>query len=161
MKKIIVILMILIVLAGAFLMTNGFGISSKEEQTVTISAGMTGTDISELLYEKDIIKSRIGFKVFLKLSGKGQDIKVGEYTVSSGMPYNKIIEILTGYSSSGLIKVTVPEGTKLGDVAKLFEASVPAEEFLEAARTGEYDYAFLKDIPRDENYLEGFLFPET
>lgn len=161
MKKIIIILVLLAILAGAFLMTNGFGIASGEEKTVTISAGMTGTDISELLYENGIIKSRIGFKIALKISGKGQDIKVGDYVVSPGMPYSEIIEILTGYSSSGLIKVTVPEGTKLEDTAKLFEVCVPAQEFLEVARTGEFDYAFLKDIPRDDNYLEGFLFPET
>lgn len=161
MKKIIIILVLLAVVAGAFVMTNGFGFTSGDEQKITISAGMTGTQISELLYENNLIKSRIGFKIALKLSGKGQDIKVGEYTVAPGMQYNEIIEILTGYSSAGLIKVTVPEGTKLKDVAKLFEVCVPAEEFLDVARNGEFDYAFLKDIPRDDNYLEGFLFPET
>ncbi len=50
MKKIIIILVLVIlvlavILFGAFLMSNGFGITSGEEQTVTISAGMTGTEI--------------------------------------------------------------------------------------------------------------------
>ena len=64
-------------------------------------------------------------------------------------------------------KITIPEGYTVKKIAKVLEDNklVNSEEFLNAAKYGNYDYWFLKDLPiiEDENYykLEGFLYPET
>ena len=65
------------------------------------------------------------------------------------------------------VKVTIPEGYHIRQVADLLERKgiVSKEEFLKAAKEGDFHYWFLEGVPQveDEHFyrLEGFLFPDT
>ncbi len=163
MKKILIILATVLLILALFVLSNGFCGIMKEDsgKIISVKQGMSGGQIAEELYSEGIITSKTVFKVMLVVSDEAKNIKAGTFEVSPKMSYSQIIETLTGYSTAGHIKITVVEGSRLLDVAKLFSEVVSEEEFLEEAKNGQFQYDFLKDIPRDENYLEGFLFPDT
>lgn len=155
-----------IIVFCAFFSTNGFkGMFSPDETfLLEVSSGMTGAQIAATLESNGIVANELFFRLALKLSGKGAEIKAGTYELSAQMSYGEIINTLTSFSTAGLIKMTVPEGYKLSQVAEVVESSGfgTAESFLKEAAEGEFDYAFLEDIPQnDPNRLEGFLFPDT
>ncbi len=166
-RKLIAPLLIgVIIVFCAFFSTNGFKgmFASGEAFLLEVSSGMTGAQIAATLESKNIVASELCFRLALKLSGKGAEIKAGTYELSAQMSYGEIINTLTSFSTAGLIKMTVPEGYKLSQVAEVVENSGfgTAESFLKEAAEGEFDYAFLEDIPQnDPNRLEGFLFPDT
>ena len=163
--------LLLLALAGgvafcAFFTVSGCSstVKNTEPVTVEITSGMTGDNIAAILEEKGVIGSRLAFKVALRLSGKAPEIKVGTFKLSPEMTYSEIIDNITVYGTADLIKVTVPEGYKLSQVAKVMENNglCTREEFLKEAKDGEFSYAFLNEIPIGEaNRLEGFLFPDT
>lgn len=163
-------LLLLVIASGvvfcAFFATNGFLGAFKEDKNVVveIKTGMTGDAISEMLEKQGVVYNRMVFKAFLRVSGKASEIKVGSFELSPKMSYTKILETLTGYSKAALVKVTVPEGYKLVQVASVMEKNglCTTDEFLKEAANGEFSYAFLEGIPQGEaNRLEGFLFPDT
>ncbi len=165
-KKLLLLTLVSGLVFCAFFTTNGFhGVLKKDRQvTVEITPGMTGDSISALLEKEGIVYNRFVFKAVLRLSGKAPEIKVGTFELSPKMSYMDILSILTGYSTAGLVKVTVPEGYKLSQVAEVMEKSgfCTAEEFMKEAQEGAFPYAFLEGIPVGEaNRLEGFLFPNT
>lgn len=150
----------------AFFATNGFNGMFREEKSVTveIEKGMSGADIAALLEENEVISNSLAFRVALKLSGKTPEFKVGVFELNTKMSYSEIVNVLTNYSKLGLVKVTVPEGYKLSQVAEVMEKNgfCTADEFLKEAAEGEFSYSFLEGIPVGEaNRLEGFLFPDT
>jgi len=157
---------LVVVVFCAFFATNGFNgmFRAKKTVTVKIEQGMSGARVFEMLEKEDIVSSGFAFRVMLKLSGEKPEFKAGIYELNTKMSYDEILKVLTNYSSAGLIKVTVPEGYKLSQVAKVMEEKgfCTAEEFLEEAKNGEFSYSFLEGISQgDPNRLEGFLFPDT
>ena len=166
----ILVPLIVVVLAAtvfcAFFATNGFYGLGKPDKAVyfEVEEGSKGSTIVSGLKDNDIIVSKTAFKVALRLSGQGANVKAGMYELSPKMSYGQIITALTNYSSAGLIKVTVPEGYKTTQVADLFaeKGLVSRDAFMEEVRNGSFDYAFLAGIAVGEDTrLEGYLFPDT
>ena len=61
-------------------------------------------------------------------------------------------------------KVMIPEGkTFMQIVDILYNNKIikDKERFIKCANTDEFDYDFLKNLPRREHRLEGYLFPDT
>ena len=65
--------------------------------------------------------------------------------------------------SDSTVWVTIPEGRELREIFETLEENGVAtvEGLTNAMNTHEFDYAFLKDLPKRENKLEGYLFPDT
>jgi len=61
------------------------------------------------------------------------------------------------------IKVTIPEGYELGQIADLFAKScnIDINKFYYEAENGEFDFPYINELPKGKNRLEGYLFPET
>ena len=59
--------------------------------------------------------------------------------------------------------VTIPEGFEARHIAEKLESMGLADkkEFLRLLDEGEFDFAFIDKISRNENRLEGYLFPAT
>ena len=166
----ILVPLIVVVLAAtvfcAFFATNGFYGLGKPDKAVyfEVEEGSGGSAVVSGLKDNHIIVSKTAFKVALRLSGQGANVKAGMYELSPKMSYGQIITALTNYSSAGLIKVTVPEGYKTTQVADLFaeKGLVSRDAFMEEVRNGSFDYAFLAELPVGEDArLEGYLFPDT
>ncbi|MEG1538158.1 MAG: endolytic transglycosylase MltG, partial [Clostridiales bacterium] len=63
-------------------------------------------------------------------------------------------------------KVTIPEGLKVSQIARIFANAGLADydAFMDYCSNGEFPYAYIPDkdqVPEPGNRLEGFLFPDT
>ncbi|MBU2109858.1 endolytic transglycosylase MltG [Patescibacteria group bacterium] len=111
--------------------------------------GSSVLQVGEKLKEDNVIRSRTIFVVLAKIMGLEKEIKSGDYFFEKPVSIMEIIRRL-GSGDFGLkqIKVTIPEGATLKDIARTFENF---ENFDES----EF-YLFAKDPS-----LEGYLFPDT
>lgn len=127
---------------------------------IPINSG-TGA-IAQMLYDYDLIKSPILFKLYLKNMGLDKQLKAGSYELSPSMSLPDIIkELIKGQHN--LLSFTIPEGLTIFQVAHMLEQKGIAnyETFLEAVKNKGFDFPWLKQLPEGELRLEGFLFPDT
>lgn len=163
---------ILVVLAAAVIsaviISDSFGVSLKETQTVVIESGMGAKEIAGLLSENGIIKSRLLFEAAARKGGYSSRLMPGSLKIEDGMSYSQILEnictpgrdALDNRSDNALV---IPEGYELRQIRDEFVrlGICTAEEFDAAADPSLYDYAFLEGLPERDNPLEGYLFPDT
>ncbi|MBR5122970.1 MAG: endolytic transglycosylase MltG, partial [Anaerotignum sp.] len=160
----------LVVGGGMFFAMNRVMNPPKEELelngttiSVTIPEGAGTEEIANILKENDLISSVFGFKLTSKLEGFDGTYKCGTYNVDTGMTKRQIMELLQSGKVASDLKLMVPEGNTVKQIAaRAEEAGIcTAEEFIAEANTGTFDYEFLKDLPEREYRLEGYLFPDT
>lgn len=169
-KGLIVFVIALIIGIGMFFAMNRLMNPPVEELnlsgttvSVTIPEGAGTEDIAEILKENDLIGSVFGFKLTSKLEGFDGTYKQGTYSIDTGMTKRQIMELLQSGKVAADLKLTVPEGYTVKQIAaKAEEAGIcTAEEFINEVNNGTFDYDFLKDLPEREYRLEGYLFPDT
>lgn len=166
-KSLILLLILLIVFVAVTLpvINEIFDFTSDEGTpvTVVIPQGTPVNEIGEILIDNNLIKSKLAFKVKVKLSGYSQ-LNWGTYELNSGMCLSDILKELSSSSGVKQILVTVPEGFSVQQIAQRLEnEGVCSKQDFINALSDEYDYEFIKYIPNGEyDYkLQGFLFPET
>lgn len=130
---------------------------------VTVKSGMSANMVANLLYEKGVIDSATGFKIVAKVNGLDSKLKAGEYAFSTQMSYSQITEMLAkGEVAPNEIKITIPEGYNINQIAKLLEENgiVTQDEFKKIASDfAPYDY--MEQNSNVKYRTEGFLFPDT
>ena len=146
--------------------------SSKANIEVVIPEGMSTSNIAKTLYDKDLIRSELFFKIYLKLNNS-KTLKASTYLLTKSMDLEEIVATLEkGNTSENTIRLTFKEGKTISDYAALIESStnISSEEFINTANNRDLltslinDYWFLTDsILNEEIYypLEGYLFPDT
>lgn len=169
MKKNIVIICVLAIIVlsavlGVSISINSDvnGINIKDDITIEIQQGEYGNSVISKLAESNAVKYPSIFKSKAKSDNKITKFKPGSITLKNGMSYDDIIDLLIS-DNRGLIKVTIPEGYEMRQIAERFAETgiITTDEFYSAANNDDFDYKFLADIPNIENRLEGYLFPET
>lgn len=159
-KTIIKTAIILISVFAAVLLYDfiGFG---KSEVLVNIPSGGNGSEITQILKDNGVILFETPFKVFSRMHAS--DFKAGVHKMKKNMGYLRAVSELkeNGAAVNGVM-VTIPEGFEMREIASLLEKKgiCTADDFKRAAKK-RYNYDFLKTIPARENYLEGYLFPDT
>lgn len=152
---IIVILLIL----SPFIKDYAVGSVKGDTAKITVRAGDGTIAIAQNLKENHIIKHP---KLF-RLTAKNYDGKWQTCTaeIPKGSGYKDICKLLTE-AHSGQIKVTIPEGKQVKQIAQILEENkiCSAADFLDACQNHSFDYKFLAGIDH-ENRLEGYLFPDT
>ncbi len=149
-------------------------IQNTELIDVEIPRGSSLGKISEILYEKKLIRNKMVFKLYVDLSNKTSKLKAGKYKLSQNMDLGQIMdELLTGNAAVDTVKITIIEGWDIRKIAKYLvkekNFQFTEEEFIEAAKVENFtDYVFLQDIPDERKNrevgispLEGYLFPDT
>ncbi len=134
-------------------------ISVKNSGTVNITDGMTVSGVAEYMKENEIIRFPLVFRLMSRIKGYDTKIRTGQIEVQAGMSYTEILNELIN-AQPETVKVVIPEGYEIGEIAEKLSVLVPKEEFYEALKL-DYDYKFLKDLPEREMRLEGYLFPAT
>ena len=166
-KSKIGIVLLLIVLAFAF---YGFSVFSDYKgktdgtvQTVIVEAGSGTAQIAESLYEADMIQHPFWFRVFSKLGGHDGTYQHGEYRLSQQGGYAYYYRVLKHAPVTEEVKVTIPEGFELWQIVNRLEEAglINRERFYDLVENGDFDYDFVKHLPKRENRLEGYLFPDT
>jgi len=169
-KGLIVLVVALIIGGSMFFAMNRLMNPPAEELelsgttvSVTIPEGASTETIANILKENDLINSVFGFKLTSKLEGFDGTYKQGTYDVDTGMTKRQIMELIQSGKVSADLKLTVPEGYTVKQIAAKAEEEgiCTAEEFINEVNHGTFDYDFLKDLPEREYRLEGYLFPDT
>ncbi len=168
LKGLLIVFLIIVFIIGArFIMlfrAMAQPADSNDTSTVsvTIKKGSTTTGIAELLDKKGLISSLPAFR--LKSAIDHVEYKAGTYDLSPSMTMEEIEKILVeGKSKENTLEVTIPEGYNLKQIAERLEDKklCDAEDFLDEAENGDFDYGFMDDMLTDEHRLEGFLYPDT
>lgn len=131
---------------------------------VIIPSGSTGGQIAKILADQDLIKSEFIFGLLIRWQGVAGELKAGEYRFTPTMSPREIIkELLRGNIVDNYVRVTIPEGyTLLQMAALLAQKGFDEEKFLSLVQSGDFAYEFIPDLPGEADYrLEGYLFPDT
>lgn len=147
----------IVLITGIFAFSDVIGV--KNSGTVNITDGMTVSGVAEYMKENEIIRFPYVFRVISRIKGYDKKIRTGQIEVEAGMSYTEILNELIN-AQPETVKVVIPEGYEIGEIAEKLSVLVSKEDFYEALNK-DYDYKFLKDLPDREIRLEGYLFPAT
>lgn len=158
----VILVFAFVVFANVF--ADFFGMSGSGQVKLTVNQGDTADSIGAMLKKEGVILSKQAFKLVSKSGGYSQNFKTGTFLFDKGDSYVEICKNLTvSPLPEGSVWVTIPEGFELRQIAdKLSENGlIDKERFYNEIENGKFDYSFIKDIPKRENRLEGYLFPDT
>lgn len=164
MKKLAALLLFLAIAGGAAAafwsvrLQRPFRAYAGDEQFVEIPQGAGSRAIGERLAASGVVHDTVTFRLALWRSGKGRQLKAGEYRFDRPMTAGEVIDKIAR-GDVYTVSVTFPEGLTFTEMAKIYEAHGlgTAAAFSEAAR----DPAAIRDLDPAAKDLEGYLFPET
>ncbi len=93
---------------------------NDSEKIIIVKEGMTTSDVSKILIEKQIIKSELSFKFWLKLNFLEKKIKFGEYVIPKNTSLNEVVKIITSGKSLSRF-ITIVEGTFKNKIIESFK----------------------------------------
>ncbi|KOA20488.1 cell division suppressor protein YneA [Clostridium homopropionicum DSM 5847] len=129
----------------------------------SVNEGDTLFNVVSKLKEKELIKNEFLFKVYIKNNNLNTNIKPGEYYLNSDTSIRNFVEMLNkGSKESTLLKVTIPEGYDIKQIAKLMEEKgiISSEEFINSCKKYKTPN-YIKSSSKVKYALEGYLFPDT
>ncbi|MDR2939835.1 MAG: endolytic transglycosylase MltG [Clostridiales bacterium] len=134
--------------------------------TVVVDEGAGVSDVARELRRKGLIENELLFQLDTYLSGDS-DIKflAGEYTLRANMDADEIrdsLEMPANMENTD-ISVMISEGLTIKEIGSILETNgiTTQEGFISACATEKFNYGFLNELGVRENYLEGYLFPDT
>lgn len=139
-------------------------IDDSNNTIIEIPAGVSCSEIAKILKQNKIIKNQVFFRFFSKINKADEKIKSGEYILKRSMSAKDILDILIkGKNIKNSVKITIPEGFEFNQIVDRLEKNglIDKKKFIQIANYQDFKYPFLKDIPKGENRLEGYLFPDT
>lgn len=149
MKKFILLLCLFVCLTAAGMWAvRAYFFSKGPLVVVKIEPGQSGSSVAQMLKEKGIIRSKLFFKILLRLTSSARDLKAGRFDLRENTSAFEVINCIKSGKCTHYEKVTFLEGWRSEEIAEVL-----AEKGITDAR------AFL-DIVR-KNDLEGYLFPST
>ena len=165
MKKFLYIPIIVVILGIALLSFAPSYLSTVTNPDVveiTVPEGASLSYVSNILFDKGVIKSKTWFRYKAKEAQVDQKIKPGTYLIPSNSTFETIFALLEKGVADKYIVLTIPEGFTLYQIAqKVEKLSLGAkEEFIKA--TEKYfsnNYSF--DTTGLFFKLEGYLYPDT
>lgn len=167
-KKLTLPLAVLAVIAVAFigvslfLSAGGKPIDprSGDSVIVEIPQGSGTTQIADILKDNDLINNTFVFRIKARLGGLDGKFKAGTYRFSPAMDMKKIMAVIVKGESVGQT-FQIIEGLTVKQIAESLDKQgiVKAKDFLSEAQNGNFDYPFMKYLPKGPNRLEGFLCP--
>ena len=137
--------------------------------TLTIEKSDFENEVAKRLAENDVIVSSVRFLNYIHENYPDFVWYNGIYELNANMSYKELCEALSEPDMPlNYVKVVIPEGKTVAEIALIVEDSglCTSEEFLSAADSYDYSYAFIDQLKeRDQSRigykLEGYLFPAT
>ena len=132
--------------------------SSQEQIEVVIPSRTGVAKIQKILADSQVIRNDDRFTMLAGLLGVANQLKAGEYALSSGLrPY----EVLNTLKQGKVLyrPVTIPEGMELIKVADILSQGgwIDRDRFMELTQ----DRTFIMQTGLAADSLEGYLFPDT
>lgn len=135
--------------------------------TLNVAKNESVASIGGDLKAKGLISNVNIFRAYVFATQKAKNFQEGSYTLQQGMSLSQIVDRLAGteviVTAPNDVSVRIPEGIRMEQIpGYLRDAGLgtAAADFLNTAKTGTWNYDFLKDKPPGAS-LEGFLFPDT
>jgi len=99
------------------------------------------------------------FGLYLRLTGGARRVVPGVHLLTDDLPAKDVMARLERSASTGHVRVTIPEGWTLFDIARRLQAMhvCTVRSWLDAARSP----ALLEELHLSGESAEGFLFPAT
>jgi UPF0755 protein len=157
----VAIAVLIVVLMGAlgYLYLNPLDHDPNVKVVVDVAPGKSYSQVIQELVDKDVLTSAQKFRLLIKLLGRSQHLKVGEYELEYHQPPIKVLEVITS-GKSLLRQITIPEGYNMYEVADLLETAGLGRK--EEALLLFQDRQFVQELVGEPvDSLEGYLFPET
>ncbi len=154
---------VLILLAGAALWVRKTVTTPVEhdsaDRIITIDQHSGTQAIIARLADAGIVRHKLALAVYLRITGRGNNLKAGDYKFASPIsPLQAIEKIRRG--EAFIERVTIPEGYNRFEIAETFAtktAKATAGEFLRLME----DRTLVAKIAPEARNLEGYLFPDT
>lgn len=153
------IILLACAIAASFVYMESRSPTSLKDGTIfTIEQGDTIREVAKRLEIQGCIKNSLLFEFLMRLPLTNMQIKVGTYKLSEGMDTFTLIDKFVK-GEQLLIKVTVPEGYTVRQIAQVFydKAQVSDKEFMRAAT----DKELLSEFSIPLKSAEGYLYPDT
>lgn len=160
--SVLVILAILVFSYWIYSSLNTPHAHNKNNQYIQIPHGSSPGQILVKLATKGILSAQFPLKIYLKVTGNGNEMQAGEYLFNSPITP---LEVLGELSKGRLrtVKLTIPEGFTRFDIAKRI-----ADQFPQNRAAGENaalnlmdDISLITDLAPEAKNLEGYLYPNT
>ena len=169
MWLLMVILMSLTVSKYLISGSNDFFAVGRIEATVTVEIpeNVTVDQLTDILYQKQVINKPEFFKIYCMLTADMEYFREGTFEISTTMDYEGIINYLQSEGERESVQIMFSEGLNVVEIAqKLEDMDVcSAEEFLEAVNNMDFSqYWAVSSVDSFEGTyykLEGYLFPNT
>lgn len=167
MKKVglLIVFLIVCVLAGnnQYKKIIQHPIKTNQDIHVTVKSGDTLYSILSNLYKIGDIKNSNIIKFYIKISKIKSNIHVGKFFIPKDVTVDELITILsTVGNEEDIIKVTIPEGFDINEIAKILQLKgiISSDKFIDSCKT--YTIPTYINENKNRNFnLEGFLFPAT
>jgi UPF0755 protein len=137
---------------------------SGQNRVFEIRTGMTAAQVATELEDRNIIRSAEVFRQLCRMNKADSKLVAGMYYLSPAMSSQEILNILLKGPEPDTVRVTIPEGYTVAEIVKTLSGNglgTEAELYQVMQNYSEKDYSFLKEVPKGNNRLEGFLFPDT
>ncbi len=159
---IFLVVTVLVSIAFLSIAKDSNGVDLPSDITMEIQDGAGAASVADLLYDNNIIKHPLVFRIYSKTGGYDDSYQPGTITVKNGMSYTDILKAITSHDRNST-KITIPEGYTLKQIAQtVADAKLcTVDEFYSVLDPALYDYRFLKELPQRYARLEGYLFPAT
>lgn len=133
---------------------------------IYVEEGASINEIALQLEEEDVLINRHVFLLYLKLTGKGDNMNYGAHDFSTKMGYGEILDSLAQPAKAEDVTVTIPSAKTVEEILNILEdAGVCSYADLRTELlNGTFDSPLWAAIPENEAIYyaaEGYLFPDT
>jgi len=148
-----------------FVANDAFAFIKEEKSaTVVIPKDASGKEVAEILKDAGLIDYPFFFQLYAKITKSDQKFKAGTYELDSKMDYTRIsANLKLEKREVNIVRVTIRPGLTQEETLRLLaDEGVSTYELLaECAKNHDFNYSFIKELPKTDNRLEGYLFPDT
>lgn len=137
---------------------------SCTEVTFKIASGSSVSDIADNLESAKLVRNSLVFQIYYRLNYADATIKVGEYTLNSGMSVEEVLDAIVEGDGGDVFRLTFVPGDTLSGFKKVLQEYGYRDEEIDAALAKDYsgeDFAWIFEGKPAEAGLEGYLYGET
>ena len=145
-------------------------VKSDEVVEITIPEYATLDQVSQILYENDIIKYPDIFKLYAVYKKDDGEFLPGTYSVNGMMNYDTLLGEFKEKIVFSTVDITIPEGYTTDEIIDLFvnQYGIGTKEgFIDVIQNYDFDYWFIDELEENGRMknriyrLDGYLFPDT
>ena len=135
--------------------------------TLNVTKNESVASIGNDLKAKGLISDVNIFRAYVFVNQKAKLFQEGTFPLQKGMSIGQIVNRISGtevvVTAPNEVNVRIPESIRMEQIPDILRENglgAASADFLKVAKSGTWDYPFLKDKPPDAS-LEGYLFPDT